>query len=74
MLSRVEHESVIIWLPGCVGSQIFFQASKYMFTDARIDLFQLEEEVMPYLTAFANFRDDVRKVAREQKGSLQYWH
>ena len=38
MLSRVEHESVIIWLPGCVGSQIFFQASKYMFTDVRIGL------------------------------------
>ena len=28
----------------------------------------MEEQVMPYLTAFANFRDDVRKVAREQKG------
>ncbi|KAL4225668.1 hypothetical protein ACF0H5_016357 [Mactra antiquata] len=26
-----------------------------------------EEIVMPYLTAFANFRDDVRKVAREEK-------
>lgn len=27
----------------------------------------LEEQVMPYLTAFANFREDIRKVAREQK-------
>jgi len=24
---------------------------------------------MPYLTVFANFREDIRKVAREEKGT-----
>lgn len=27
----------------------------------------IEETVMPYLTAFANFREDIRKVSREEK-------
>ena len=31
--------------------------------------FQLEEAVIPYLDAFATFREDVRQVARKQKGS-----
>jgi cysteinyl-tRNA synthetase len=31
---------------------------------------QVEETVMPYLDAFAKFRDDVRQVARQQKCKL----
>ena len=31
-------------------------------------LLQLEEAVMPYLDALATFREDVRQVARKQKG------
>jgi hypothetical protein len=31
---------------------------------------QLEEAVMPYLSAFARFRDQVRQQARDLKGTL----
>jgi len=31
---------------------------------------QVEDAVMPYLTVFANFREDIRKVARDEKGWL----
>ena len=29
---------------------------------------QLEETIMPYLQAFATFREDVRQIARQEKG------
>lgn len=31
-------------------------------------VFQIEEAVMPFLSAFAQFREDVRTISREQKG------
>lgn len=34
------------------------------------DTVDLEGTVMPYLTAFADFREGVRKIAREHKGEL----
>ncbi|WAR01867.1 SYCC-like protein [Mya arenaria] len=37
--------------------------------DYILNIFRVEETVMPYLTVFANFREDIRKVAREEKVS-----
>lgn len=36
-------------------------------------LLQLESAVMPYLSALSDFRADVRKIAREQKGEQMPW-
>ena len=33
-----------------------------------IHMLQLEEAVLPYLDVFATFRENVRQVARQQKG------
>ena len=35
----------------------------------KCDLFQAEETVMPYLNAMADFRDNVRRAARELKAT-----
>ncbi len=34
---------------------------------------QLESTVMPYLTVLSDFREGVRKIAREQKGKNSYF-
>jgi len=33
-------------------------------------VYQVEQTVMPYLSAFASFRESVRRVARQQKGII----
>jgi len=37
-----------------------------------ISIWQVEQAVMPYLAAFASFRENIRQIGRSQKGTVTY--
>ena len=66
----INHLFVLIYQleVSCCTNHVYLAVSPMCISLTPLYCLQVEELVMPYLSAFAKFRDDVRQVARQQKG------